>query len=103
MLEQWGINMTDIEKQFAGNYVRLVNQNRQLQQAFDNSTQLNNKLHDEIRLKDKMIELMAKDFMFYAICPKAKNENGYINNIKNKALSELVAEQNKKAADNASI
>ena len=60
--------MTDTEKQFAGNYVRLVNQVRELQgdlqrmtEAFDNSTQLNNKLHDEIILKDKMIEIFNKN------------------------------------------
>ena len=81
--------MAATEKQFAGNYVRLVNKSRSLEQ--------------DVILRDRMIALMAKDFMFYAICPKAKNEKGYIDNIKNKALSELVAEQNKKAANVESI
>lgn len=62
MLEQWGINMIDIEKQFAGNYVRLVNQCRDLQA--------------DIAERDRTILRLTT-------C--------------------LVAEQNKKAADSASI
>ena len=52
----------------------------------------NKSLQSELRLYKKMIELMAKDFMFYAICPRARNEKKYINNIKVKALQELEAE-----------
>ena len=87
----------DTEKQFAGNYVRLVNQCRELQQAFDNSIQLNNKLHDEIRLKDKMLYLILSDIY------SDKTFEWAFDKFKTKAISELVAEQNKKAADNASI
>lgn len=52
----------------------------------------NKSLQGELILSKKIIELMAKDFMFYAICPKARTEKDYINNIKNKALQELEAE-----------
>ena len=52
----------------------------------------NKSLQSELRLANKMIEITAKDFMFYAICPKAKNEKGYINNINIKALQELEAD-----------
>ena len=51
----------------------------------------NKSLQGELILSKKIIELMAKDFMFYAICPKARTEKDYINNIKNKALQELEA------------
>ena len=94
----------DTEKQFAGNYVRLVNQVRELQGdlkamtgAFDNSTQLNNKLHDEIILKDKMIYLILSDIY------SDKTFEWAFDKFKTKALSELVAEQNKKAASCDSI
>ena len=48
-----------------------------------------NDLYNKLQLKDKMIELMAKDFMFYATCPRARNEKGYTKNIEIKALAEL--------------
>ena len=52
----------------------------------------NKSLQGELRLYKKMVDIMAKDFMFYAICPKARNEKEYINNIKVKAQLELEAE-----------
>ena len=51
----------------------------------------NKSLQGELIMNKKMIELMAKDFMFYAICPRARNEKEYINNIKTKALQALEA------------
>ena len=78
--------MTELEKQFAGNYVRLVNKSRSLEQ--------------DVILKDKMIELMANDMR--QLC-KWQHSTNLVAEYKNRVLSELVAEQNKKAADNASI
>ena len=75
--------MTDTEKQFAGNYVRLVNKSRSLEQ--------------DVILKDRMIDLMAKQYKMSGF------EKEYIEKIKQQAISELVAEQNKKAADSESI
>lgn len=80
--------MKDLNKQFAGNYVRLVNQCRDLQA--------------ELTIKERMITLLA-------ITNKRDTQkgNGLITDIieyyKQQAISELVSEQNKKAADNASI
>ena len=89
--------MSDIEQQFAGNYVRLVNQCRDLQA--------------DIVLKDRMIADMA-DVIADSIrmaqthgfpyC-EFTNEN-IIESAKKVAQEKLVAEQNKKAAEsNASI
>lgn len=83
-----------LDKQFAGNYVRLINQCRELQ--------------SDITVKDKMIELMAQNindsiaYMATSSC-YFKDNITIISDFKTRAISELVAEQNKKAADNASI
>lgn len=74
--------MTDTDKQFAGNYVRLVNQCRELQ--------------SQLVVKDKMIEFMANDMR--QLC-KWQHSTGLEAEYKNRALSELVAEENKKAAE----
>jgi len=76
----------DTEKQFAGNYIRLVNQCRDLQA--------------DIVVKDKMIELMSNDLhnTYYddsAITVMMK--------YKLDAQKQLVVEQNKKAASGESI
>ena len=65
---------------------------RRLTDAYTAVVAKNKSLQGELVISKKMIELMAKDFMFYAICPRARNEKEYINNIKNKALQELEAE-----------
>ena len=64
----------------------------QLTQQYNAVVAQNKSLQGELILSKKIIELMAKDFMFYAICPRAKNEQQYIDNIKSKALQELEAE-----------
>ena len=65
---------------------------RRLTDAYNGVVAQNKSLQGELLLCKKTIELMAKDFMFYAICPRAKNEQQYIDNIKSKALQELEAE-----------
>lgn len=84
----------DTEKQFAGNYVRLVNQVRELQ--------------GDLAVKEQMLD--------YLITANLLNLNNYSDEcefngafgkeyerVQLIAQEELVAEQNKKAADNASI
>lgn len=72
-------------KQNLGNYIRLVKQCKELQ--------------SELSLYKKMVEKMAK--------ATALNDSADVAPVlafyKQQALSELVAEQNKKAAENASI
>lgn len=72
----------DTEKQFAGNYIRLVNKSRSLEQ--------------EVILKERMIDLMALQLELFS-CVNDADE--WIKIFKTQALSELVAEQNKKAAE----
>ena len=74
------------DKQFAGNYVRLVNQVRDLQW--------------DLGVYKKMVDKMANDM--HQLC-KWQHSTDLVSEYKNRVLSELVAEQNKKAADNASI
>lgn len=82
---------TDTEKQFAGNYVRLVNKSRSLEQR--------------VILQDKMIELMAVRIWAMQISSIGTEykKSDIIKDYTEQALSELVTEQNKKAADNASM
>ena len=85
----------DTEKQFAGNYIRLVNQVRELQ--------------GELTLKNKMVEIikqkLAEGFSNdrYTYSANSLFITDMINKSKQQALSELVAEQNKKAASGESI
>jgi len=72
-------------EQNSGNYIRLVNKCRNLQW--------------EITVNNKMIELMAESSAF----DDTLDLTPIIEMYREQALSELVTEQNKKAADNASI
>lgn len=98
----------DTEKQFAGNYVRLVNQVRELQgdlktmtEAFDNSTQLNYQLHGEIGLKTRIIEAMANTILLEF--PTYKNIETIITEYNDDIIYKKIAEQKKKAANCESV
>lgn len=88
--------MTDIEQQLAGNYVRLVNQCRDLQA--------------DISVKDRMIFNMAEMLKYsvdFAIqegfdCPSPTTEK-IIKDFTNQAQKQLVAEENKKAAEGSDV
>jgi len=72
-------------EQNLGNYIRLVKQSKELQW--------------ELNIYKKMVEIMAKTTAF----DDTLDITPIINFYKQQAIYELVSEQNKKAADNASI
>lgn len=80
---------TDTEKQFAGNYVRLVNKSRSLEQ--------------DVILKNRIIKLMSGTIYDNHFMKSLTDMDKITEEYKKLAVIELVAEQNKKAADNASI
>lgn len=77
----------DTEKQFAGNYVRLVNKPRSLEQ--------------DVILRDKMLNLIAEAYDYNSFEPIGIIK--VLARFKKEAQEELVAEQNKKAANCESI
>ena len=87
--------MTDLDKQFAGNYVRLVNQCRDLQA--------------ELAISNKIIKKLMYDIQIFPPLKfgnqifKPNSKDKMLEEYRKQAISELVAEQNKKATDNASI